>query len=591
MAALKHLQVAVSQADTQGLEPLPAKKGGLTLRFQDKFVHSKYDPQKEAEKFLAEPGAQTHVHIHFGLGLGYWAEEALRKKALVLVFEPHPGIIRLGLEHRPELQAAVLSGRLSITFRLEDFARVLGIHLEDLQEPFLFAAPFYRNHFTAAFDQFKQVVHNKLEQQKVMDVTLQKVYPAVIESSIRSLPFTLRAPGIGRLENFYRGKPGFILSSGPSLEKNINDLGPYAEKAVLFSVSRSARSLEKRGIQPHFIVHTEAKDHAYLLQNLATTSKTVFLLSDQCHPEIFKVPNAGVYVYQNRHNVITESLVQVDPTLRKPHVDSGGSVAHEAFCLAFIMGCNPIVLVGQDLATSGGQVYSDTTHNRSFEHGDEHFRSVPGYFGPPATSLIHYTTFIHWFEEAVKYYGAQDPQRLFINATEGGAAISGFQTMKLRDVLHRFAHSPIKPPPKPIAVRPSAEVLKQWTETRLAELALVREGFGQWQKLADGFDAELQQIGKSSLWDVERVSQVSEKLMFQQKSLIAAIHAYPILARYAYNARNKLRDTLIADQETIGPEQWRVRLSETKAAAVGVLLKIDVLEGILREFMTQLHSF
>jgi hypothetical protein len=104
---------------------------------------------------------------------------------------------------------------------------------------------------------------------------------------------------------------------------------------------------------------------------------------------------------------------------------TGGSVATSAFNYARNLGGNPIVLIGQDLALTGGKdhaegylhVYSDGMLKARSESGFD----VDGYYGDRVkteSQLLYYKT---WYEEQVKAY----PDVMVINSTEGGAKIEG----------------------------------------------------------------------------------------------------------------------------------------------------------------------
>lgn len=61
------------------IEKIQSKSLDPTLKVNDFFLHSKYNPRKEAEQFAKSQYTENHVHVLFGFGLGYIAE-ALEKK-------------------------------------------------------------------------------------------------------------------------------------------------------------------------------------------------------------------------------------------------------------------------------------------------------------------------------------------------------------------------------------------------------------------------------------------------------------------------------------------------------------------------------
>jgi hypothetical protein len=106
-------------------------------------------------------------------------------------------------------------------------------------------------------------------------------------------------------------------------------------------------------------------------------------------------------------------------------LSTGGSVATSAFALAERLEANPIVFIGQDLALTGGQDHAGGYINpydadlltARVEAGFD----VEGYYGGRLRTERQLLTYKTWFESRVKAL----PEKLIINATEGGARIEG----------------------------------------------------------------------------------------------------------------------------------------------------------------------
>lgn len=69
------------------------KSGLTTLKINNYYIHSKYDPVQEAKRFVDNNFKEKYVTILFGYGLGY-IEKAYREKLssdkqnYILVFDP-----------------------------------------------------------------------------------------------------------------------------------------------------------------------------------------------------------------------------------------------------------------------------------------------------------------------------------------------------------------------------------------------------------------------------------------------------------------------------------------------------------------------
>jgi hypothetical protein len=135
------------------------------------------------------------------------------------------------------------------------------------------------------------------------------------------------------------------------------------------------------------------------------------------------------------------------------------------------MGANPIILIGQDLAWTDGKDHADgyvsqysreqleARHAKGFE--------IEGYDGKPVRTerqLLYYKT---WFEQRI----ALMPDRLIVNATEGGARIEGAAHVPFESVCQEIQASHLGEK-QPDPARPWAPDLAYLTQmsTRLSSL-------------------------------------------------------------------------------------------------------------------------
>src|SRR5690606_16076320 len=121
--------------------------------------------------------------------------------------------------------------------------------------------------------------------------------------------------------------------------------------------------------------------------------------------------------------------------LREPvgQAMTGGSVAHTTLDLLVQFGCNPIVLVGQDLAYTSGYTHArGTTHRKNaYEVATTRHRAalhMPGYYGGTVATSHNLYIYLKWFEEYIAQLGQS---RTVIDATEGGAYIHGTKRQPL----------------------------------------------------------------------------------------------------------------------------------------------------------------
>ena len=73
------------------IEFLPSKNGEETLKINEYFVHSKYNPNKEAEQLIHRQYTPHHTHIIFGYGCGYVVDALLKRRSFeetIIVIDP-----------------------------------------------------------------------------------------------------------------------------------------------------------------------------------------------------------------------------------------------------------------------------------------------------------------------------------------------------------------------------------------------------------------------------------------------------------------------------------------------------------------------
>lgn len=440
--ALQQLETPATDAR---VAVVAARRHGLTLTEAGGFVHSKYDPLKEAAQLVkqaaadsAQEGVAGH-HIHFGFGLGYLAEADLsRGDAPLLIYEPNPTFFKAALESR-DLGDLWRSQRVFVRTTEKGFRALLRRHIGAMNQIQFLINPFHRRVYSEGLRFLLETVKSERNRAGVLRKAEETVYKFFIASTIRSFPWWSRLRDVGLLRDRFKGVPAVIVAAGPSLEKNLAALVPFRERVLVFAMARSVRLLERYGIEPHFLVHTEAKDYAALIHGCTNLTRTVFLLSEQCHAEFYRYPHPLTLTYQNPANLFSRWVVNRFSGLQRTYLPTAGSVATEAFSLATLFGCSPVVLLGQDLGSRQGSHYADAGVNRNFVAGHADHRRTAGYFGGDVETFAHYLHFRDWYAEAVDVYRERCPTQLFINATEGGALIPGFVHRRLQAVLQEAA--------------------------------------------------------------------------------------------------------------------------------------------------------
>ena len=249
-----------------------------------------------------------------------------------------------------------------------------------------------------------------------------------LENMLDNVAEIVNNPGINLLYDKFKGKPAVIVATGPSLKKNMHLLKGLEAKALVISVDASFKLLMKNGIKPHMVTSLE-REHA------------VEQFFDKFDPEEVKdvymtaCPVLFNHVYQsyNGPKIIVYrdfdhfKWLEIDRGI----MDIKLSSSNMAFKIAEALGCDPIILVGQDLA------YGD--------NGETHATEVPfssegeGIFYVKGNVAEKVKTNSGWhnFLRAYEVDVAQHKGRV-INCTEGGAYIPGTQVSTLGEMIEKY---------------------------------------------------------------------------------------------------------------------------------------------------------
>jgi len=274
-----------------------------------------------------------------------------------------------------------------------------------------------------------------------------------------------RFPSIAGLGDTFRGKPAVLVSPGPSLSKNIHLLREVKGRALLITGTHALASFARAGVAPDLVLAADPGDLARHWQDYDLSKVEAFLAAATCRPECFAQAAPRTLSFAG-NGEIDDWLYE--PLGEDARLATGGSVACSAFSLALRLGCDPIVLVGQDLSFPDGRYYcaesldgdagvivkADGTfrlekpEETTDEYGagrtpdgrllfarDRPTVEVAGYHGGTVRSSEAFRAFLFWFETVIE---AQAGERRIWNATEGGARIAGAEPCTLAEALARF---------------------------------------------------------------------------------------------------------------------------------------------------------
>lgn len=438
-------------------EVLTAGDGQLVLRVavngRRLFLHSRFKPQQEAARAVTGLDlARGRLFGALGLGCGYYVEEILARihqRAGVIVLETRPGILRSALSAR-DLRHLLLSPRL----RFVDAAAIDA----DSQ---LQNAIISMSHLTERADFFATPAYADLWPEEVAGLRSRLLetirYVAMIAGNspedtligltqmMANAPHLLSGTDLAARQGTYTGAPAFCVAAGPSLNKNIQYLREVNGRGLIICADTILQRLLAEGIVPDAVCVLERGEivYDYFFRDRRYPPEVTLVGQSVIWPEIFAT-FPGLKTVALKAGLIPEQWLGS----LLPHLalfPGGSSVGNMNFGLARFLGCDPIVLVGQDLAygEEGESHARGTAYEKKPVTSSDSLTEKPEYIlgknGKMLRTRVWWKNFHRWFEIEV----GRTSQRC-LDATEGGALIHGTEIVCLKDVVAEFCRAPVK---------------------------------------------------------------------------------------------------------------------------------------------------
>ena len=399
-------------------------------------LHSKYSIDREMER-LFKPIAKENnqVIVIFGLGYGHCLDYIKKNKIpykKVIVFEPCTNILCEVLKKRNFLDMLDIKNMYLHLLNLpNDMAKfLLNEAMESRTVKILYHLS-YRSLFNNIYD---NVLRSFKNERISMQLSLNTMQAKSIEWTSQQLK-TIESSyaSAAALAGQFKDVPAIIASAGPSLEKHFGLLEEIGDRAVIVAPGSTTRIFNARGINAHIAMSIDSNIiQAGFYKDFKLNS--ILVASYRLHPE----------TYRNFPNEIfctalsTEYLTQYyyfwkgkQPFLINDHA----SVSMAAVDMLYLMGCNPIILAGQDLSFQDNRNYAGDSANSLSEWYINHQIPDVDIYGNKVFTDLGYKSMQNDMEsQNIKYMG----KIKMYNATEGGLNIHGIENVKFTDVYDKF---------------------------------------------------------------------------------------------------------------------------------------------------------
>lgn len=378
------------------------------------YLASKYDPEKEGDKFAQSRYTPSENIVVYGLGYGYHVIsllKMLKPNQTLYVIECNLVLIKLCFENteikkhlnnnqivffadsKPDnvmnyLRKVLAYKDLSVIIHEPSLRSMPDGHLKDMLENFVIK--------TRSIEKFGSLSEANSA------FNIQQGY----ENGGRVF------------KNRFADKPLIIVCAGPSLSQNIAELKNAGDKALIMAVGHIAPYLHNHGVKVDFYIEIEAQNVYGGNFGRIPNETPLFILS---------TASKGLSAYTGEKYILFEEQ-SVEAHEKQFAVSAGGSVSTVALSLGLLMGCSPIIFVGQDLSYWTEQTHVDRNRKVIKLKNGKMVEAIGG--GTCYTSAKLYAC-LKWIERYIKKF----PGTSFINCTAEGARIDGFLHKSLKDVL------------------------------------------------------------------------------------------------------------------------------------------------------------
>lgn len=435
-----------------------AKNGMQTIKMQIDskmiYIHSKYDPEKEAKKYIDKIANEEAKHVLFvGVGLGYHITAYMKEHPQVTfsIYEPNEEVLHAYLANK-QLDVLPLK-KLNRIFAgndgdlfMQEVQKVLATANGSLQ---IIALPVFEKIYAKELDLIRGRLIEFLKNKRLSLVVNLSFQQRWTVNSIKNFPTLLQTPNF--LHDFdagtFENKPALIVAAGPSLNDEIEHLRYIKENglAYIFSVGSAINSLIEHGIHPDATCVYDPSEGQYLVTKKVVdeniTDITLIYGSSVGFETLEKYPGKMLHMITSQDTVSPHLL---DTTKDIEVVFDAPSIAVIAFQMLLKLKASPIVFVGQNLGYQDNNRYAsginyDFVDNEVTQVELKESETVEDVYGDPMQTNEGFNR----MREQLEMYASKKGDIEVINTTRGGANIKGTTFQHLNELINNKLRSPV----------------------------------------------------------------------------------------------------------------------------------------------------
>lgn len=412
-----------------------------TLSADGIFIHSRYDPKRDAERTIEDVQAFRKTGCVFaGLGLAYLPELYAQKYPLapIILVEPDVFLFALCLKVRP-LTTLLSHENLIIVVGASAREALNLLEKLDMCEIPVHATPAITVANPLWLSEFEAIRKRSREKKEINANTLKRFGDLWLKNMCKNLKEMRDRDGIGLFADTFRDIPVLILAAGPSLDRILGDLVTLRKQCLIIAVDTAVRACVRAGVEPDFIMLVDPQYWNYRHLDGIACNKSILITESAAWPAVFRFKCRAIHLCSSLFPLgkFLETRTRI-----KGELGAGGSVSTTAWDFARHLGCRNIIMAGLDLGFPDkkthftGSIFEERTHVSSQRFAPAETAGylalygagpypVPDYRGTTVLTDKRLILYAWWFESRLATYPEQESATL----TPEGVRIPGFSVI------------------------------------------------------------------------------------------------------------------------------------------------------------------
>ncbi len=415
----------------------------------NKYMYSKYNPNAEAEKWLEQTKSDSEPAKHmllFGLGLGYHLDAIVKEypDSKIYILEPDPDVFFAYIEARNMKESLRHRNIAALAIGFDErvvynFTSILANHVSE--ELTIKVVPYYQREHNELYSNLMSGVKRALKHHKTELATGLLFETEWPRNCIKNMSAFLQTPDISGLKDCYRNVPALVVGSGPSLADELELLKTLKGKYVIIAAGTSIQALLLNNIKPDLVVSIDGGEPNYRAFKDVDLTEIPLLFTPIVHNGIVSKPMKNAIRFSTSSDTLTPYVLPND--IENTVFLSAATVTASAMQAANLLGCNPIMLVGQDLSYPNDTFYTagidhiskESLQKTIEEQGLEMVSNVTGGYNRTSSKMKVTLT-------AIEHLVMLLSKNTFINTSRRGAQIKGADFKALEQCIEEYPADP-----------------------------------------------------------------------------------------------------------------------------------------------------